>query len=50
MLGEGGECVGEVMDDVMGVGGDGYGFHVCNDVVIVGQEDVGEVSKGGSGE
>ena len=40
MLGEGGEGVGEVLDEVMGRGGDGYGVHVCHDVVIVGQEGV----------
>jgi hypothetical protein len=34
-LGEGGEGVGEVMDDVVGMGGDGYRFHVCNYVVVV---------------
>ena len=40
MLSEGGECVGEVLDEVMERGGDGYGVHVCNDVVVVGQKGV----------
>ena len=40
VLGEGGECVGEVMDEVVGMSGDGYRFHVCKYVVFVGQEDV----------
>ena len=40
MLSEGGECVGEVMDDVVGRGGDGYRCCLCNDVIIVTQEGV----------
>ena len=40
MLSEGGEGVGEVLDEAMGRGGGGCGAHVCHDVVVVGQEGV----------
>ena len=40
MLSDCGEGVGKVWDEVVGRGGDGYGVHVCHDVVVVGHEGV----------
>ena len=39
-MSEGGEGVGKVWDEVVGRSGDGYGVHMCHDVVVVGNEGV----------